>query len=127
MSDIAPTWYLYLVPKCHLVSPPKKKYLLTVCRLDGPRVFVVNTLQSPFTGKYPEGPRSQVVITGADHYLLKYDSFVDCLKLRIYPDGLLLACRHHPVSKQAKQDIQEAVRISKTISKQQKRLILEEP
>jgi len=98
-----------------------------VCRLDGPRVFVVNTLQSPFTGKYPEGPRSQVVITGADHYLLEYDSYVDCLRLFRYPDGLLLACHHHLVSKQVKQDIQEAVRISKTISKQQKRLILEEP
>ena len=98
-----------------------------MCRLAGPRVFVVNTLQSPFTGKYPEGARSQVVITGAGHYLLEYDSYVDCLKLRICRDGLLLACRHHPVSKQAKQDIQEAVRISSTISKQQKRLILEEP
>lgn len=127
MSDIAPTWYLYLVPKCHLVSPPKRKYLLTVCRLGVPRVFLVNTRQSPYTGKSPEGARSQVVITGADHYLLEYDSYVDCLRLFRYPDGLLLACRHHPVSKQAKQDIQEAVRISRTISKQQKRLILEEP
>ena len=124
MSELACVWHLYYVLECRLLNPSKPKYLIMVCRDEGPRVFIVNTSIPRWTKDDVDRLASQVLIRASGHPLLQYDCYVDCANLWIYADDALQGCRHHAVSEGAKFDIQAAVDSSRTVSPALKRLIL---
>ena len=129
MSQPALLWHLYCIPRFQLTDPPKRKYVIPVCREEPPdariRFFYVSSDIHPWFGRDPTRLLSQVRIRATGHRIPSYDSFVNCWELRRYREEGFRGCDHHPVSSEVKSAIQAAVCQSTTIQPEYKRLILD--
>ena len=120
-------YYLY----CTFTTPNKNKYLLLVCINPHPIFFTINSEINEFKLKSPDLKQCQVGIDAGQHNFLDYDSFIDCTRSiqidfsevenQLLPD--MTRFKGKIVLEIHKQVI-AAVKKSKTISRQDKELII---
>jgi len=116
---------------CRFTSPPKEK-LLVIGRI-GPdvQVLVVNSELSNYVLARPDLRRCQVQLDAAGHIFLRADSFLDCGQVYFVSAGDIerqlvedLGRIRGEVSVGARPAVLEAIRTSRTLTKQQKGQLL---
>ena len=116
---------------CHFTSPPKDK-LLVIGRMGSDvQVLVINSELSNYVLARPDLKRCQVELDATGHRFLRVDSFLDC--------GQVYLVRAEDVERQLVEDmgrirgevsvhvrpaVLEAIRTSRTLTRQQKAQLL---
>ena len=63
---------------CHVIRPPKSKFLLLCCVDPKPVFLYINTAIPDFIARKSHLRATQVTIDQGSHGFLEYDSYVDC-------------------------------------------------
>jgi len=118
---------------CDFTKPPKNKYLLLICVDPEPLFFIINSEINEYVRKNKHLLNCQVSLPQAEHDFLIRDSYIDC-------QGIIKNFNFEMVEKQIMQEMHkikgslslgtkaqviETVQFAKTLSAEEKSLILQ--
>ena len=128
-NQFKPGVILYL--HCDFTTPPKEKYLLVAADDGEVLCFVINSEINPFLGRRKDSLRCQILLKQHEHNFLAHDSYVNCCELRRFDKDFVrdivvkdIARIKGQLSETATQDVLNAVSGAKTLSTQEKQLVL---
>ena len=128
---LKPGQVLYLFST--FTDPPKDKYLVLVHQDAQPLLFVINSRVSEFIRAQPDLLQSQIPLKVSDYAFLDHDSFLNCGEVIIEFDeaGIRQQVEEQvgrlrgELNATTKADIIRVVKVAKTLSPNDKRLIIE--